>query len=106
MQTIEEAFVETKLLTGNQGNLIKAIVYFIHQALVHADINMYALNYIEEGLCRHPELTVKLIQAFDAKFNPETATSRSMKKSETIYTNSLTTSIQETSSTTPAEKTS
>lgn len=70
MRTIEDAFVETKLLTGNQGNLIKTMAYFIHQALVHVDINMYALNYIEEGLCRHPELTVKLIQAFDAKFNP------------------------------------
>ncbi len=70
MRAVEDAFVETGLLTGNQANLIKAITYFIHQALVHVDINMYALNHIEEGLCRHPELTVKLIQAFDAKFNP------------------------------------
>lgn len=73
MQIIEDAFVSTGLLTGNQGNLIKTMIYFIHQGLVHVDINMYALNHIEEGLCRHPELTVKLIQAFDAKFNPETA---------------------------------
>ncbi len=71
METIEHTFVDTDLLTGNQGNLVKAIVYFIHQALVHADVNMYTLNHIEEGICRHPELIVKLVQAFDAKFNPE-----------------------------------
>lgn len=80
MQTIENAFVETELLTGNQGNLIKTMIYFIHQALVHVDINMYALNHIEEGLCRHPELTVKLVQAFDAKFNPEAADLKEYEK--------------------------
>lgn len=71
MQTIENAFIETRLLTGNQGNLLKTMVYFIHQSLAYIDINMYALGHIEEGLCRHPELTIKLIQAFDAKFNPD-----------------------------------
>lgn len=73
MEQIENVFVDTGLLTGNQGNLIKTIVYFIHQVLVYVDVNMYALNHIEEGICRHPELIVKLIQAFDAKFNPEKA---------------------------------
>ncbi len=73
MQTVEDTFVQTGLLTGNQGNLLKAMVYFIHQSLLHIDINMYSLNHIEDGLCRHPELTVKLMQAFDAKFNPKTA---------------------------------
>lgn len=73
LESIDTVFVDTGLLTGNQGNLIKTIIYFIHQVLVHVDVNMYALNHIEEGVCRHPELIVKLIQAFDAKFNPEKA---------------------------------
>lgn len=71
METIEQTFVETKLLTGNEGNLLKTISYFIHQALVHADVNMYTHNTIEEGLSRHPELIVMLIRAFHKKFNPE-----------------------------------
>jgi glutamate dehydrogenase len=70
MEMIQHALVNQGLLTGNQGNLLKAITHFVHQSLVHADVNMYALGHIEEGLCRHPELTVKLIEAFDAKFNP------------------------------------
>ncbi len=70
-EPIEGVFVDTGLLSGNQGNLVKTMVYFIHQTLVHADVNMYSLNHIEEGILRHPELIVKLIQAFDAKFNPQ-----------------------------------
>ncbi len=73
METMETAFIDTELLTGNQGNLVKTMIHFIHQALVHADINMYSLSHIEEGMCRHPELTVKLVQAFDAKCNPQSA---------------------------------
>ncbi len=71
MEALDGAFVDTKLLTGNQCNLLKTITSFVHQVLVNADLNMYALNYVEEGLCRHPELTVQLVQAFDCKFNPE-----------------------------------
>ena len=56
------------------------MVYFIHQSLVHTDINMYALEHIEEGLCRHPELTCKLVEAFDAKFNPESVDLEKFKK--------------------------
>lgn len=73
MEAVETAFIDTQLLTGNQGNLVKTMTHFIHQALVHADVNMYSLNHIEEGMCRHPELTVKLVQAFDAKCNPKSA---------------------------------
>ncbi len=71
MEAIESIFVDSGLLSGNFGNLVKAMVYFVHQALVHADPNIYSLTHIEEGLCRHPELTVQLIQAFDWKFHPE-----------------------------------
>lgn len=70
LETIDSTFVDTHLVSGNQGNLIKSIVYFVHQVLVHADLNMYALNHIEEGICRHPELVVQLVKAFELKFHP------------------------------------
>lgn len=87
MEAIEHTFVETNLLTGNQGNLVKSMVYFIHQALVHLDINMYSLNHIEEGICRHPELIVKLIQSFEAKFHPEKANLDAYLKMREDYLN-------------------
>ena len=71
MEPIESIFVDTALVTGNLGNLIKTMIYFVHQVLVHPDANMYSLPHIEEGLCRHPELTVQICQAFECKFNPE-----------------------------------
>ena len=48
------------------------MTYFIHQVLVHADAHMYSLSHIEEGLCRHPELAVQLMDAFAKKFHPDT----------------------------------
>ncbi len=71
MEEIEKAFVDTGMVRGNLGNLIKATTYFVHQVLVHADANMYSLSHIEEGLCRHPELVSLLMEAFEMRFHPE-----------------------------------
>ena len=70
-ETIETTFVDSKLLTGNLGNVIKTMVHFIHQVLVQVDPYLYSFSHIEEGICRHPELTVQLAQAFEKKFHPE-----------------------------------
>lgn len=69
-EVIETTFVDSKLLSGNLGNVVKTMVHFIHQVLVQADPYLYSFANIEEGLCRHPELTVQLAQAFEKKFCP------------------------------------
>lgn len=68
----DETFVQTKQISGNLANLLRTMRYFIHQMLVHLDPNLYSLANIEEGLCHHPELTVKLLSAFEAKFHIDT----------------------------------
>lgn len=68
---IEKVFVEPGLLRGNIGNLLRAAASFVHQTLVHADINLYTLSNVMEALCRHPELTVQICKAFEQKFHPE-----------------------------------
>ncbi len=70
-EIIETTFVDTKLMSGNLGNVIKTMAYFIHQVLVYTDPYLYSFSNVEEGLCRHPELTVQLAQAFEKKFHPE-----------------------------------
>lgn len=85
LEHIDQTFITPKLLTGNQGNLLKSIVYFVHQVLVHADMNMYSLSHIEEGICRHPELIVKLMAAFDAKLHPESANLTQFQKIQEEY---------------------
>jgi len=70
-EVIETTFVDSGLVRGNIGNFIKTMACFIHQALVHADPHLYSFAHVEEALCRHPELTVMLASAFEAKFHPE-----------------------------------
>lgn len=82
-EMIEKTFVDTALISGNKGNLVKAIASFVHQVLVHADPHMYALGAVEEGLCRHPELTIKILEAFEAKFHPH---KHALKRYEEIKT--------------------
>lgn len=68
--TIDEHLVNKGIVSGNMGNLLRAMVYFIHQALVHLDSNLYTIENIEEAFCRHPELTVNICAAFATKFDP------------------------------------
>jgi glutamate dehydrogenase len=70
MEGIDSTFVDSGLLRGNLGNLLKAMAYFVHQALVHFDFYAYSLRHIEEGICRHPELICLLLEGFEQKFHP------------------------------------
>lgn len=67
---IDLHLVSKGVISGNMGNLLRAVVVFVHQALVHIDVNLYTLENIEEALCRHPELTSLLCEAFKYKFDP------------------------------------
>lgn len=67
---IDKMLVSNSYISGNEGNLVRAIVTFIHQALVHIDQNLYTIDNIIEALCRHPELTAHICEAFKNKFDP------------------------------------
>ncbi|MCY3974234.1 MAG: NAD-glutamate dehydrogenase [Simkaniaceae bacterium] len=69
---VEKEFVDPGLVSGNQGNLIRICTHFVHQTLVHADVNRYSLSNVEEGIRRHPELTIRIVRLFHARFHPET----------------------------------
>jgi glutamate dehydrogenase len=75
-----EAFVKPKLLTGNEAHLVRNIASFVHQALLHADPNLYSHEHIVEGFCRHPDLTVQLCRIFEWKFHPRTNNSEKYHK--------------------------
>ncbi len=68
---IDHYLVQKNVVSGNMGNLLRAMENFIHQALLHLDVNLYTLEHIEEGLCRHPELTAALCEAFKLRFDPD-----------------------------------
>ncbi|MBI2742915.1 MAG: NAD-glutamate dehydrogenase [Chlamydiales bacterium] len=81
MESIESLFVDSGLVRGNIGHLIKSMISFVHQVLVHEDVHMYSLSQVEEGFSRHPELIVQICEAFEWKFNPE---KHNLVKYETI----------------------
>lgn len=66
----DELLVSKGLISGNFANVLRAMQSFVHQALVHIDSNLYTIENITEGLCRHPDLTLLLAEAFKWKFHP------------------------------------
>lgn len=68
--SIDQLLVTKKIVSGNMGNLLRAVVSFVHQILVHLDANLYTVENVEEALCRHPELTAQLCESFKYKFDP------------------------------------
>lgn len=67
---IDETLVSSGIISGNMANFLRAMVTFVHQGLVNVDSNLYSIENIEEALCRHPELTIKLCEAFKFRFDP------------------------------------
>ena len=71
IDVIDDKLVNPGIISGVMGNLMRSMVIFIHQALVHLDPNLYTLENIEEGLVRHPDLTKRICEAFHLKFHPQ-----------------------------------
>ncbi|MCH9704484.1 MAG: NAD-glutamate dehydrogenase, partial [Chlamydiae bacterium] len=71
VDAVAETFVKPGIIRGNLGNFLRTTMNFVHQVLVHVDPNLYAPDNIEEAICRHPELSVKLCEAFEQKFHPK-----------------------------------
>lgn len=68
---IDHYLVNKGVVTGNMGNILRSMVNFIHQALVHVDHHLFTQESIEEAICRHPDLTAQLCEAFKLKFDPD-----------------------------------
>lgn len=68
---ISKQLVAQNYIPRLMGNFLRALVSFAHQNLVNIDPHFYTAEHIEEDLCRHPELTSKLCEAFTYKFDPD-----------------------------------
>jgi glutamate dehydrogenase len=68
---VEDQLVNTGVVSGNFGNLIRSFVPLVHQFLLHLDPNFYTPELIEEAYCSQPELIQKVCTLFHAKFHPE-----------------------------------
>ncbi|MFI0434400.1 MAG: NAD-glutamate dehydrogenase domain-containing protein [Parachlamydiaceae bacterium] len=82
---IDEFLVNRRIVSGNMGNLLRAMVTFIHQALVYVEPNVYSIENIEEALCRHPELTSLLCDTFTQRFDPIQSNPDKFKESHALF---------------------
>ncbi len=68
---INHELIETCAVPGRYGNFLRAMVNFVHQNLVNINPNLYTVEKIEQDLCRHPELSLLICEAFQYKFDPD-----------------------------------
>jgi glutamate dehydrogenase len=68
---IDNKLVHPGIVTGGMGNFLRAAKSFVHQSLVHIDVNLYSLPNIEEALYRYPDFTAAICEAFKYKFDPD-----------------------------------
>ncbi|KAH3757238.1 glutamate dehydrogenase [Pelomyxa schiedti] len=59
--------------TGSHANLLRAFAGFIEQILSDVNAAVYTEEMCLEAFAFHPELTLKLLSVFAAKFHPATA---------------------------------
>lgn len=57
-------------ITGSNANLLRALVTIIEQLLSEVNPALYTEEMCLEAFAFHPELTVKFLNVFSAKFNP------------------------------------
>lgn len=68
---IRATFVQKELLSGSWGSFLRAVIPFVHQALVSVDPYRYSPEHVEETFCRHQELALLLCKLFSHKFDPK-----------------------------------
>ena len=86
---IEEVFVDSHLISGNLGNFLKNLIRLLHQLLLHIDPNLYSLDHIVEGICRHPELAISLCSLFEYRFHPTKHSKESYAAEKQKFLNSV-----------------
>eukprot|EP01105_Mastigella_eilhardi_P026940 TRINITY_DN7_c0_g1_i2.p2 TRINITY_DN7_c0_g1~~TRINITY_DN7_c0_g1_i2.p2 ORF type:complete len:945 (+),score=356.57 TRINITY_DN7_c0_g1_i2:116-2950(+) len=62
--------VESATITGNQANVLRALATLIEQILSDVNAALFPEDMCAEAFSFHPELTLKLLALFSAKFHP------------------------------------
>lgn len=69
-------FVVNRVMTGEEATLANAFVSFCHTNLAHTQPDRFGLEEVKEAFFSHPDITLKLLKLFKARFDPEEAVHR------------------------------
>ncbi len=66
-------FVADRIMTGEEASLTNAFVAFCHTSLAHNQPDRFDLEAVKSAFNSDPEMTLKLINVFKTKFDPDKA---------------------------------
>lgn len=76
-------FVAPRIMTGEDASLVNAFIAFCHTTLAHNQPDRYDLEVMKSAFRSDAEITLKLIEVFKNKFDPDIRNrSRSYEKSK------------------------
>jgi glutamate dehydrogenase len=75
-RTTYKKFVAERIMTGEEASLTNAFVSFCHTSLAHNQPDRFDLEAVKSAFNSDPEMTLKLINVFKSKFDPDKQTGR------------------------------
>lgn len=85
----ETIFLQNKLLSGNALHFLRAARTFVHQLLSIARPYFFSFDHVTESLCKHPDLTQMIVNAFKFKFNPKKVDLKAYKQLKSEFFSTL-----------------
>jgi glutamate dehydrogenase len=64
-------YVSNKIMTGEEASLTNAFISFCHTTLAHNQPDRFDLDTVERAFQTDPEITLRLIKVFKARFDPD-----------------------------------
>jgi len=64
-------FVANRIMTGEEASLSNAFIAFCHTGLAHNEPDRFALDMIKSAFYSDPDMTLRLINTFRQKFDPD-----------------------------------
>jgi glutamate dehydrogenase len=66
-------YVSRRIITGEDASLVNSFIAFCHTTLAHKQPDRFALEVVKNAFHSHPEITLKLIEVFKNRFDPDVA---------------------------------
>jgi len=64
-------YVSRRIITGEDASLINSFIAFCYTTLAHNQPDRFALEAVKSAFHSHPDITIKLIEAFKNRFDPD-----------------------------------
>lgn len=85
----DKVFLQSGLLHGNAIHFLRTTRTLVHQLLCTDQPYFYSFEGVTEALCKHPDLTVMIVEAFKFRFNPKKIDEQEYAKIKVAFLSNL-----------------